>query len=138
MNPIDANIIDYTKAFYPVDENNALSVHNSLFTPLINFRIPGSDSQVLNNAMFNAQIMFPTSMNVTSDLCLAKLVDSVLTCVYRDVIIRKNWVQMPISETGTYALIFNPNLNLKLGITDASEATSATIPIPTPTPTLSP
>jgi hypothetical protein len=82
--------------------------------------------------------MFPSSMNVTSDLCLAKLVDSELICVVREVIIRNNWVQMPLTESGTYAMIFNPDLNRKLGITQASDAQSTSVEIPLVTPTRSP
>jgi hypothetical protein len=53
-------------------------------------------------------------MNLTSDICLATVVNSTkLTCVSRNITTSHNWISIPITKTGVYTLIFNPRDALK-------------------------
>ena len=108
QNPIEANMTAHVQAYYPLSVNNSLNLYDSLFTPLINVTIANSADQNLTNAVFQSHINFPTSMNISQDVCLALLVQNNLTCVNRAITVKNNWVKATLNQTGTYALIFNP------------------------------
>ena len=63
-----------------------------------------------------AKLNFPTSMNLSSDLCLAQVINNTnLTCVNRTIQVKDNWARFPFLESGVYSIIFNPCIQLKLG-----------------------
>ena len=71
--------------------------------------------------------MLPTSLDLQSDVCLATVTDSQLICVSREISVIDGWLNVPLTQTGVFTVIFNPDMQLKDSSPDPD-------PEPTPDP----